>query len=162
MVENLAPGRALDLACGPGRNALYLAERGWQVTAVDASGVAVDILQRRARQRGLAVDARVADLEKGEFEIEPSAYDLVCDLFYLQRDLFPRIQRGVRSGGIVIAIIHMVDETPDVKPMNPAYLLRSGELRAVFAGWRIPHDYEGKPADSAHRRRVAEIVAIRP
>ena len=68
----------------------------------------------------------------------------------------------MRPGGIVIAIIHTEDDSPDVKPMNPEFLLQSGELREVFAGWDILHDFEGKLADAPHQRAVAEIVARRP
>jgi len=162
VVDGLVPARALDLASGPGRHALLLAARGWQVTAVDVSRVAIEILEKRARDLNMPVDARVADLEKHEFEIEPDGFDLICDCYYLQRDLFPVIRAGVRPGGLVIAIVHMLDGSADVKPMNPAYLLRSGELARFFAGWRILHAREGKPVDAAHKRAVAEIVAQRP
>lgn len=156
-----APGRALDLACGAGRHALYLAERGWQVTAVDASRVGIDVLQRRAGERNLTVDAHIADLERGEFVIEPAAYDLLCVCCYLQRELFPAIRAGVRAGGAVAAAISLVDDSPDVKPMNPAFLLRPGELRAEFAGWKILHDFEGKRAGQEQRRALAELIARR-
>lgn len=159
VAETLAPGRALDIACGPGRHALFLAERGWYVTAVDGSRVAIEFLQARAL--GLTIDARVADLERGEFRIEPDAYDLICVCYYLQRDLFPHIRAGVRPGGLVVAAIHTVDDAPGVKPMNPNFLLRSGELRSEFAGWAILHYYEGKPTEAGHQRQVAEIVARR-
>ena len=162
VADGLIPARALDLACGPGRHALLLVTRGWQVTAVDASRVAIEILVKRARDLNLTVDARLADLEKHELEIEPGCFDLICDCYYLQRDLFPAIRAGVRPGGLVIAIIHMLDDSADVKPMNPAYLLRSGELAGFFAGWRILHAREGKPVDALHKRAVAEIVAQRP
>ena len=66
-VADLAPGTALDLACGPGRNALYLAERGWRVTAVDGSPIAI----AKLRERNSGIDARIADLERGEFRIQP-------------------------------------------------------------------------------------------
>ena len=161
-VEKIHPGRALDLACGAGRHALFLAERVWRVTAVDASRVAIETVQKQARQRGLNVDARVVDLEKHEFEIQPQSFDLICDCYYLQRDLFPAIRDGVRPGGIVIAIIHIGDDSSDVKPMNPDFLLQPGELRRFFAGWEIEHEFEGKPADAPHQRAVAEIVARRP
>jgi SAM-dependent methyltransferase len=161
VAETLAPGRALDIACGPGRHALFLAERGWQVTAVDASGVAIEVLKTRAQARGLNLDARVADLEKGKFKIEPDAYDLICDCYYLQRNLFPHLRAGVRPGGLVVAAIHMVDNTPGVKPMNPNFLLQSGELRSEFADWAVLHYYEGKPTEAGHQRQVAEIVARR-
>ena len=76
----LTPGRALDLAAGAGRNALYLAEHGWDVTAVDGSPVAIDLLLGRARERNLlmdAIDAKVAYLEAGEFEVPPQSFNLV-------------------------------------------------------------------------------------
>jgi SAM-dependent methyltransferase len=161
-IEKLPPGRVLDLACGAGRHALVLAERGWSVTAVDASRVAIELVRERARERRLEMDARLVDLEKHEFDIQPEAFDLICDCCYLQRDLFPAIRAGVRPGGIVIAIIHLVDPSPDVKPMNPEFLLHRGELRAFFAGWDILHDFEGKPARGPHQRIVAEIIARRP
>src|SRR5262245_2306726 len=90
----LSPGRALDVACGIGRHAIWLAERGWQVTAVDSSPAAIDILQGRSIERGLKVDARVADLKRDEFRIKPAAYDLIVVCNYLQRDLFGPIKTG--------------------------------------------------------------------
>jgi SAM-dependent methyltransferase len=160
--SKLKPGRALDLACGAGRHAIWLAGRGWRVTAVDNSRVAVEILQRRASENSLAIDSRVADLERREFIIEAEAYDLILDCLYLQRDLFPAIKTGARVGGTVMAVIAMVDYDPQVKPMNPAFLLNPGELRAEFEGWELIHEFEGKPAGDAHRRAMAEIIARRP
>ena len=103
----LAPGRALDLACGAGRNALWLAEKGWEVTAVDGAPTAIEILRGRAAERGLQIDAVVADLEKDEFEIEPSRWDFVAICYYLQRNLFEPAKRGVAPGGVLISIVHM-------------------------------------------------------
>ena len=158
-VEGLEPGRALDLACGPGRHAIFLAEHGWRVTAVDASRVGIELAKTLAQLRGVTVDWRVADLERGEFEIEADAYDLVGVFYYLQRDLFPRIRAGVRRGGLVVAAIHLTDPDPEAVGMNPAFLLGPGELRAEFAGWEILHDYEGASTEEGHRRRTAELVA---
>src|SRR5579872_3307932 len=98
--EILAPGRALDLACGPGRNALYLAGLGWQVTAVDRSPVAIHLL--RERSGDLDIDIRQADLERGEFTPAPESVDLVCDTLYLQRDLIPAIRAALRPGGVFV------------------------------------------------------------
>jgi tellurite methyltransferase len=139
----LPPGRALDLACGTGRHALHLARLGWQVTAVDISAEAIRQLRATAKP-GLAIDARVADLEKQEFTIEPAAYDLICDFYYLQRDLFPQIREGVRPGGAVVAAIHLTGR----------FALESGELRALFAGWKILY-YSEPPAP----RPTACIIA---
>jgi SAM-dependent methyltransferase len=152
VAELLPPGRALDLACGPGRNALYLARLGWRVTAVDSSAVAIRMLRQRAA--GLPVEAHVADLASGGFPIPPSSYDLVCDFFYLQRDLFPRIREGVRLGGTFAGAIHLRDET---RPSS--FALDPGELRREFAGWKIFFYSEG--AESGRSRPSARIIARR-
>lgn len=158
-VRGVAPGSALELACGAGRNAIYLATLGWKVTAVDLSPVAIDTLKSRAGSMDLSIDARLADLEAGEFTIPADSWDLICAFYYLQRDLFEPIRAGIRSGGLFVGSIHMPDDTPGLRPMNPAYLLNEGELRAAFPGWKILHDQEGKATDSDHDRRSAEIIA---
>lgn len=71
VAEMLPPGYALDLACGAGRNALYLAGRGWRVTAVDGSAVALELMRERAARLGVPVQASEADLDSQEFAISP-------------------------------------------------------------------------------------------
>src|SRR3982750_4411644 len=147
VADQLPAGRALDLACGAGRNAMYLAQLGWRVTAVDAAPGAIRIL----REKAPAVDARVADLEAGEFTIEPDTYDLICDFFYLQRDLFPAIRGGVRPGGTFIGAILLADDERRHFALNP------GELRNEFAGWKIL--FYSEAAEPGRSRRAAQIVA---
>jgi SAM-dependent methyltransferase len=159
-VERLArnpkrPRQALDLASGAGRNALWLAGQGWNVTAVDGSAAAIAILRERAAERGLNLDARVADLERDEFPIERAAWDLVAILYYLQRNLFEAAKRGVAPGGVLIGIAHITEPGEEPTP----HRLRRGELETYFAGWEIVHYYEGASRDAAHQRPVAEIVA---
>lgn len=154
----LTSGRALDLACGAGRHALWLAEHGWDVTAVDCAPTAMEIVRKAAADRGVPIRALVADLQRHEFTIVSSAYDLIIVVNYLQRDLFSSIRSGIRPGGAVIAVIAMTDDDPAVPPMNPAYLLKPGELRSEFKGWKLLHDFEGKAAPG--RRAAAEIVAV--
>ena len=157
----LSPGRALDVASGPGRHAIRLAQHGWDVTAVDSSRVAIKMLDERCRAEGLQVRTVIADIERHEFTIESESYDLIVVCNYLQRDLFPSLKSGLRPGGVIIAVIAMVDNDPNVKPMNPAFLLSAGELRAFFEGWELLHDFEGKPSSDSRRRAMAEIVARR-
>jgi tellurite methyltransferase len=145
VAELLTPGRALDLACGPGRNAVYLARLGWQVTAVDSSAEALRILRRHSQD--LAIEIHQADLELGQFAIAPDAYDLICDFYYLQRDLFPAIRAGVRPGGAFAGAIHL----------NGTFRLKPGELRAEFAGWKILYYSEG--GESGLSRQTARIFA---
>lgn len=157
--ERLTPGAALDLACGAGRNALYLAERGWRVTAVDGSALAIELLEERARAKNMMIETRVADLERGEFVIAPEAYDLICDCYYLQRDLFPQMKVGLRTGGTIIVIVHLADAD---QPQGTPTRARPGELREHFQDWTILHYYEGRPSESCHQRAVAELVARKP
>ena len=154
--DSLPPGRALDLACGTGRNALYLSSLGWKVTAVDRSPVAIGAL--RGHAGGGAIDLRTADLETGDFVIEREGYDLICDFFYLQRELFPAIRAGVKPGGIFVAVIHLAVAESEAQHRNPAFLLRSGELRKEFADWKILFYSEAEPG---HRRTAARIIARR-
>ena len=154
----LVPGKALDLACGTGRNAVWLAERGWQVTAVDASPAAIELLQKRANRSNVSVETHVADLEKREFCIEPDSWGLVAMCFYLQTSLFEPVKRGVKPGGMVIAIVHITPRNEEITE----HQLALGELKNYFRGWEIQHYFEGPPNDPAHKRLSAEIAARRP
>jgi len=155
--EMLPPARALDLACGPGRHTLYLARLGWRVTAVDSSAVAIGSL--RANAAGLAIDAHLADLQNGALALAPTAYQLICDFHYLQRDLFPQIREGVHPGGIFAGAIHLFQEGCFATPCNPDFLLHPGELRSLFDGWKVVFYSEG--GEAGRSRRTARIIARR-
>lgn len=139
-VAGLPAGRALDLACGEGRNALFLAEQGWRVTAVDFSDVALDKARRVAAERGVSVDWVLADLL--EYEPEGEAWDLVL-VCYLQlpaderRGVLARASHAVAPGGSILVIGHDVENlTTDAHgPRDPAVLLTpdavTGELRGL-------------------------------
>jgi tellurite methyltransferase len=156
--QRMQPGTALDLACGTGRNAIWLAQHGWTVAAVDGAASAIEILQDRARQLSLSVDAHVVDLEREEFQLDEASRDFILMCFYLQRSLIERAKKGVKPGGIVLTIVHISE--PGQQPTE--HQLRPGELRDCFPGWEIRHYHEGKPSDRAHKRAAAEIVARRP
>lgn len=140
--ELLPAGKALDLACGPGRNALYLAGLGWRVTAVDRSPVALNHLRSRAPLDS-SIEILQADIERGEFSIPRDSYDLICDILYLERDLFDSIRAGVRPGGVFAGMILL-----KTAGHSSEFRLSPGELRAEFAGWKIHYYSE---ADGAAR-----------
>src|SRR6185437_8090803 len=157
IAEKLAAGTAIDLACGTGRNALYLAERGWAVTAVDGSEKAMEIVEQRSAARGLEVRTHVADLTAPDFVLPADAFDLIVIAYCLQRDLFAKVKAAVRPGGVVVAIVH----TPEQGEQWSEKRARPGELRGSFKEWDVLWEYEGPSRDVAHRRPVAEIAARR-
>jgi SAM-dependent methyltransferase len=156
-VASLRPGRALDLACGPGRHAVYLAQLGWDVTAVDYSAVAL----ARLRERCPSVRTLNADLERGEFNIEPDSFELIVDCCFLHRPLFAGIRAGVRAGGKFVGVLPMRDDTA-TKQMNPAFLVEPGELLSYFSGWQVEHWREGRAGDDPARQLRAELAATKP
>jgi SAM-dependent methyltransferase len=108
-VDDLPPGRALDLACGEGRNAVWLAERGWDVVGVDYADVALAKAEQLAAQRRVSLDLVHADLL--DYEPEPRSFHLVCVL-YLQlpaeerRDVLARGAAAVAPGGTFFLVGH--------------------------------------------------------
>lgn len=158
MTNGVKPGKALDLACGTGQNALWLAEQGWQVTAVDGSPTAIDVLRRRAAERKVSVEAVVADLESHQYSIQPLYWDLIVISYYLQRDLLGLAMAGLVPGGLFLAIVHIAEQGEEPTKTR----LMPGELAKYFSDWGIVYGYEGKPPDSNHQRSVAEIAARRP
>ena len=147
IARDLLPGQALDLACGNGRNAIWLAERGWHVTAVDKAP-AID-------HPGIAV--HTADLGKHEFAIEESAWDLIVVSYYLQPDLFKPILRGLKPGGVAIVIVHMFEPGHE----SSRFSLHSGELREAFRAATVLDYREGKPEGDHEGRAVAQIAIRR-
>ncbi len=144
--KDLAPGRALDLACGTGSNAVWLAQRGWHVTAVDWSAESL----AQVRHAAPAVETHLANLEAGEFEIGEQQWDLIVVSHYLQRDLFPKILRGLRPEGRAIVIVHMFEPGHETSRFS----VQPGELGHLFAGGRILVYEEG----NAQGRATARIV----
>jgi tellurite methyltransferase len=157
-LEKLPAGTAIDVACGAGRNAIYMAERGWTVTAVDGSEKAIQLLEQRAAAHGVKVQTFVSDLTTSKFVMPSDVFDLVLIAYYLQSDLFAKAKVAVRPGGVVIAIAH-IPATGDQWTEKRA---APGELQTFFKEWQILWQYEGASRDPAHKRPVAEIVARRP
>ena len=152
LVERLPdlPGRrALDIACGAGRNALCLAEAGYEVEAVDISGVAIERARDAARERGLEVDWRVADLDG--FEPPPGRYDLITVIRYTNPAMMERLPEGLTEGGMLVEHHLRTSATVD-GPTSHAFRLAPnelidlyhGRLRVLFHDERIAPDPDGK------------------
>src|SRR5262249_43211072 len=139
--SDLIHGRALDVAAGAGRNALFLARHGCVVDAIDIAFGGLRSAFATARAEGLAVRPVQADLET--FPLPRDRYDAAINIRYLQRSLFGPLQSAVKPGGIVFFETFLIDQQAIGHPRNPAFLLQRGELRAAFAAFEIVVYEEG-------------------
>jgi len=171
-----ASGVALDVACGSGRNAVWLAGEGFTTLGVDRNGDAVAAVNETGRRLALPLTAVVLDLEAGVPSIGPSigppigkvaadgtsatddAYDVIVVVHYLHRPLVPALLAALRPGGVLVYETFTTAQAARGKPTNPAFLLEPGELRRLVApldvvAWR-EGDFDG--------RMVASVVAVKP
>lgn len=129
-IKSLAPGPdALDIACGEGRNSVFLARHGFKVVGVDISDSGLAKGRARAKAMGVEVDFRRVDLDNGMVE---GMYDLVLNFNFLLRELIPAEVASLKPGGVLLFDTIMASETL-LQTHNPAYLLQPGELNRLFA-----------------------------
>lgn len=172
-IEEIPVGRALDLGMGEGRNALWLAERGFHVVGVDISAATVETVQRLACERGVAVETHVADIRN--FEIESESYALIVASAVLHfllpdeiREIANRIKAGLQPGGFLIAQVFTVDDpgyealqerratliaertffVPELD--SPLHYFAFGELRSLFDELDALYYAEERHIDTSH------------
>jgi SAM-dependent methyltransferase len=150
-----ATGDALDLACGSGRNAIWLAEQGFQALAVDRNATALDALSEEAKRRRLSLRTRVVDLEDGRPFLDPDSFDLIVVVHYLHRPLFPGLVRALRPGGVLVYETFTRAQAARGKPTNPAFLLESGELLTLVRPLQVLASREGE----FEGKMLASVVA---
>jgi SAM-dependent methyltransferase len=150
-------GSALDVACGRGRHALWLAERGLTTLAVDRDADAVRELNELARSRQLPLRAEVRDLEGHARPFLGASFDLIVVVHYLHRPLFPALIEALAPGGILLYETFTRAQAARGKPTNPAFLLEPGELLELVRPLDVlvsrEGDYDG--------RMIASVIARR-
>ncbi len=163
-LAELPRGRALDIACGAGRNALFLAEAGYEVDAVDVSPIGLERGARSAAEHGLAINWIEADLETtpAATVLADSDYDLIVMVRYVNMPLIAAIAERLRDGACLVCEQHLKTSRDVVGPKNPAYrlapnelLAAAGNLRVLFYREGIVEDPDGRPA------ALAQLIACR-
>lgn len=162
-VTGRRPGTAVDLGMGQGRNALYLAEKGWRTTGVDFSEIAVADVKAEAAKRGAVLDAVMADLNS--YELGKEKWDLIL-LSYMQSwmktvklDHAARIQAALRPGGVVVIEGFAGPDGPTLDAFG------TNELPRTFANLKVLfyEDTTAVPKWGRQRvpRRVVRFIAER-
>ena len=165
-VRGRPPGTALDADMGEGRNALYLAQQGWQVTGVDVAEKALAYAQNRARKLGVPLTTEVHDM--ATYDWGTSKWDLIVLSYAGGRDYAPRVARALKPGGIVVIEAFHMDATQQLQVVG-------GDYRVFFAHDELPRLYGGaglkivryeEPmgvADFSKKNlRLVQLVAQRP
>lgn len=170
-VGDLTPGRALDVACGEGRNAVWLAERGWVVTGVDFSDVGLDKGRRLAAERGVELEWRAADVTS--WDPHPAAFDLVA-VFYLQlpagerRAALARAVTALAPGGTLLVVAHDTRNLAEGHggPQDPAVLYGPQDVLADLASTGVDLEVVraetvARPVEGAPRPALDCLVRMR-
>ena len=158
-LDSLLPrrGRALDLAGGRGRQAIWLAQRGLDVTLVDVSGVGLELAGKAAESAGAAVKCEQVDLAAAPFPAGP--WDLILSFHYLQRSLFGEFPKALAPGGLLVFVQPTKRNLERHARPSARFLLEEGELKGLVQGLEIVRYDEGWLQEGRHEAR---IVARKP
>jgi SAM-dependent methyltransferase len=160
-LPRLARGRALDVACGAGRNALFLAANGFAVTALDISAVALERGRLTAAERELSVEWLCADLDDDPDNALPhGGYDLIVWVRYVHRTLIPHVIARLNVGGTLLCEQHLATTARVAGPTTAGFRLAPGELTRSADTLTVLHSYEGPVVDPDGRpAALAQLVA---
>jgi len=158
-IHLLPKGKALDIAAGEGKNAVFLAHRGFDVEAVDISKFALRKARKLAKESGVRIRTLQADFD--HYPLEEGRYDLIINFYFLDRHLIPKIKRGLKRGGKVVFETFLKEQMSlsNDGPKNPRYLLKPNELLTLFREFRILFYREGIFKEGGTKKAVASLIA---
>ena len=147
------------MATGEGRNAVFLAQNGFEVDAVDISEKGLRKARKLAREKGVKVNALLVDLD--HYQIERERYDLIANFYFLKRRLIPKIREGLKKGGKVIFETYLLEHRKLATggPKQAKYFLKPNELLRLFKDFRILFYREGIIREGGKRKAVASLIA---
>jgi len=156
-IEGTINGPILDLACGDGRNGIFLVKKGLEVICCDVSEGALKSTKQLAALQGVDIETWRVDLEKnGTNPLTEDCYGGIVIFRYLHRPLISCIKKALKKGGVLLYETYTVRQPQFGKPNNPDFLLKPEELRNWFSDWDIIHYFEGIKENP--KRAVAQIV----
>jgi 2-polyprenyl-3-methyl-5-hydroxy-6-metoxy-1,4-benzoquinol methylase len=158
-IHLLPKGRALDVATGEGRNAVFLAQKGFEVDAVDISEKGLKKARKLAREKGVKINTFLVDLDR--YQIEKERYDLIANFYFLKRRLIPGIRKGLKKGGKVIFETYLLEHRTlgTGGPKQAKYFLKPNEPLRLFRNFRILFYREGIFREGGRKKAVASLIA---
>jgi tellurite methyltransferase len=158
-IHLLPKGKALDIASGEGRNAVFMAQNGFEVDAVDISEKGLKKAQKLATEEGVKIKTFLVDLD--QYQIEKGRYDLIANFYFLRRRLIPKIKKGLKKGGKVIFETYLLEHRKigTGGPKQAKYFLKPNELLRLFKGFRILFYREGIFREGGRKKAVASLIA---
>jgi 2-polyprenyl-3-methyl-5-hydroxy-6-metoxy-1,4-benzoquinol methylase len=152
--------KALELACGSGRNTIYLAQNGFTVDALDIAKIALDTLDNYAHELGLDnnINTKLVDLDANTFEKE--SYDLVVMTNFLDRVLITDVKTSLKVGGVFFIETYMQDSSNNKPNSNQDYLLKSDELKEIFKDYEIIYynEFDNEPTEMYQMRKQVVVA----
>ncbi|MBA1437944.1 MAG: class I SAM-dependent methyltransferase [Epsilonproteobacteria bacterium] len=149
-------GKALDIACGQGRNTHFLEELGFEIDAVDLSDYALSQVKESEKINKI-------DTDLDQYMLEKNRYDLVMNINYLNRRFFHQIKEALKPNGVVIFETFIIAHGDFDNPQNPEYLLRKNELLHAFISLDIIYYEEREDINlRGEKTCVASLVARKP
>ncbi|WGI17339.1 class I SAM-dependent methyltransferase [Methanonatronarchaeum sp. AMET-Sl] len=159
-IEKLTTGNALDIACGAGRNSIYLAEKGYQVDAIDLSSEALKIAQKRAREKKVEVNWIHTDVLK--YDIESEKYDLITLSYFHIKDenQIQKIINGLKKGGYLIWESHIkADIEIDIGPETDEVRYERGQLLSLLKPLTVIEYIEKIEETIQGKRAIVKVLA---
>jgi SAM-dependent methyltransferase len=160
-VASAPDGRALDIATGTGRNAVFLADRGYRVDAIDSSRAGLDITRERAAERGVEERLECIQADVPSHEFPTDAYDLVTISFYRAIDRLPDVKAALKDGGLLFVEHHLrTTDTVSSGPDGDRYRFAANELLHATLDLTVTRYEEGVETRSDGRHAaIARVVA---
>ncbi|MGS0689823.1 class I SAM-dependent methyltransferase [Shewanella sp. 0m-8] len=152
--------KVLDLACGSGRNGQWFTDRNCQVSYLDKDLTGLDIA---LPDKTTVIERLEWNLEDGSAPLLPQAhYDIILVFNYLHRPLLNQIIDSIKPGGLIIYETFTEQQAQIGRPRNPDFLLKAGELKAIFANWSCLHYSEDLFGELLNASYKAQIIAQKP
>ncbi|MFO0952070.1 MAG: methyltransferase domain-containing protein [Isosphaeraceae bacterium] len=157
-VRGVRPGKALDVGMGQGRNAVYLAGLGWDVTGMDPSEVGLAIARQSAQRSAVKITPVLQTAE--EFDWGESRWDLIAVTYMNPRGLEDRIRTSLKPGGLVVVEGFHRDAARKT-PIGAGVVFESGELKALFPDFEVVRyeEPEAEPDFGEEKLRLVRLVA---